>query len=146
MVYECDRHGGAVRMAGETRPRDPEMIMASNHYFKYKIDDSVSPAICNNVQIGFDSLWRYQAGRSKLEAWSHLQMTSPSQLGPLGPEDVKVLLQTVCSGATEHSVIWRPQEMVFEVANAQIDGAQSWVWDAPYRPWASFKFDEVFVQ
>jgi hypothetical protein len=51
------------------------------------------------------------------------------------------LLQTVAHGTTEYAVVTRPNAGEFDVAVASMKAE---LWDAPYRDWTTFKFDEVF--
>ena len=46
-------------------------------------------------------------------------------------------------GTTEYAIITRPNALEFDVATASL---QAELWDAPYRAWTTYKFDEVFVR
>jgi len=133
-VSEGDRFGGAIRKPGEVAPAHPFGIMASNHYLKYGVD-ARRPGLVFGAQPGFSSLWRYEAGRNTLEAWIR-------QKKPLGTEEMRRLLQTVAHGTTEHSVIFRANEMTLDVA---VDDLATDLWDAPYQRWVTFSFDELFA-
>jgi len=54
---------------------------------------------------------------------------------------VQALLRDVSHGSTEHSVVFRPDMMTFDVAVAALDAP---AWDAPDREWHSFTFDGMF--
>ena len=56
---------------------------------------------------------------------------------------MRELLQTVAHGSTEHSIITRPDLREFDVAVASMRAEP---WDAPYRPWTTFRFDELFAE
>ncbi|MCA8950863.1 MAG: BNR-4 repeat-containing protein [Planctomycetes bacterium] len=56
---------------------------------------------------------------------------------------MRELLQTVAHGTTEYAVITRPNARELEVATASL---ASELWDAPYREWTKFGFDELFRQ
>eukprot|EP00927_Polykrikos_kofoidii_P046630 TRINITY_DN40800_c0_g1_i1.p1 TRINITY_DN40800_c0_g1~~TRINITY_DN40800_c0_g1_i1.p1 ORF type:complete len:726 (+),score=58.49 TRINITY_DN40800_c0_g1_i1:136-2313(+) len=59
----------------------------------------------------------------------------------VGIEQMKELLRTVSHATTEHSVIFLPNTGQFHVAVADSNGA----WDAPYRSWATFSFNDMFA-
>ena len=82
----------------------------------------------------FSSRWRYEAGMHKLEAWSRIDRR-------IGTAEMRELLQTVAHGTTEYSIITRPNALEFDVAVASLEAE---LWDAPYRAWTKFAFDEVF--
>lgn len=133
-VSEGDRFGGAIRTPGEVAPADAHVIMASNHYLKYGVDPD-RPGLVLGAEPSFSSLWRYEAGMNTLEAWLR-------QKKPLGTEEMRRLLQTVAHGTTEHSVIFRANEMTLDVA---VDDLATDLWDAPYQPWVRFSFAELFA-
>lgn len=45
------------------------------------------------------------------------------------------------AGATEHSVVARPETLELEVAYGNVNG----LWDAPYGEWHAFAFDDLFI-
>ena len=133
-VYEGDRYGGAVRVPGQVPPVTPTGIMATNHYLGYRVVPGHSER-CNGGNASFSSLARYFAGQNAVEA----QLRNRAA-GWADTAAVKAMLQLVSHGTTEHSVIFHPETRDFEVAVASPNG----VWDAPYRPFVSFSFEEVF--
>jgi len=134
LIYECDRHGGEFRHAAEALPTAlARGIMATNHYLRYNVVPGQTER-CNGVPAELSSLARYFAGQNKVEAWQRAGELS------VGRDEMRELLQSVAHGTTEHSVIFRPNEMKFEIAVASPNG----VWDAPYLPWAEFTFDAMF--
>ena len=134
-VYEGDKKGGAMRLPAEVLPMTSNGIMASNHYWSYPQLDQMHPERCNGIQASFSSLWRYEAGKNKVEAWTRGIAGLDVGIGKM-----RELLQTVGHGTTEHSIIFLPDQMRFEVAIA----AANSVWDAQYREWHSFTFEELF--
>merc|ERR1712151_1100585 len=106
--------------------------MATNHYLHYNAV-SGHPEMCNGASASFSSLARYFAGQNKIEAWmrrGHLNVSSV---------EMKELLQAVAHGTTEHSIIFNPNQMKFELAVASPNG----VCDAPYSLWNEFTFHDV---
>ncbi len=132
-VSEGDRFGTDIREPGEVAPVSPFAIMAANHYMTYGVDPQ-RPGLFFGKEASFSSLWRYEAGMNTLEAWLR-------QRKPLGTEEMCRLLQTVAHGTTEHSVIFRANDMTLDVA---VDDLETDLWDAPYQPWATFTFEELF--
>lgn len=70
----------------------------------------------------------------KLDAWDRIDRR-------VGTKEMRELLQTVAHGATEYSIITRPNKLEFDVAIASMKPE---LWDAPYRRWTTFAFEEVF--
>ncbi len=132
-VSEGDRFGTAIRRPGEAAPTYPWAIMAANHYMAYGVDPD-RPGFYFGKEASFSSLWRYEAGRHALEAWAR-------QEKPLGVAEMRRLLQTVAHGTTEHSVVFRANEMALDVA---VDDLETDLWDAPYQAWVTFSFEELF--
>jgi hypothetical protein len=132
-VHEGDRFGDAIRTAGEAEPRIPQVLVASNHPRKYGVD-RLRPDWVFDIKPSYSSLWRYEAGRHKLEGWHRTDRK-------IGTPEMQELLQTVAHGTTEYSVVTRPNAREFDVAVASLKAE---LWDAPYRQWTTFKFDEVF--
>eukprot|EP00192_Tetraselmis_astigmatica_P013101 CAMPEP_0117650134 /NCGR_PEP_ID=MMETSP0804-20121206/1376_1 /TAXON_ID=1074897 /ORGANISM="Tetraselmis astigmatica, Strain CCMP880" /LENGTH=327 /DNA_ID=CAMNT_0005455983 /DNA_START=202 /DNA_END=1185 /DNA_ORIENTATION=- len=137
-VYEGDRYGGAMRQPAAVPPRAEAGVMASNHYLTYRADP-LRPGRCDGIKAGFSSLWRYEAGKNRVEAW--LRATARSGGGAaVGVLRMRELLRTVAQGTTEHSVIVLLDRMSLLVAVADVNGA----WDAPFREWKEFSFHELF--
>jgi len=132
-VSEGDRFGTDIREPGEVAPASRFEIMASNHYLTYGVDPD-RPGFFFGKAADFSSTWRYEAGMNALEAWAR-------QKKPLGTAEMRRLLQTVAHGTTEHSVIFRANEMTLDVA---VDDLESDLWDAPYQSWVTFSFEELF--
>ena len=59
-----------------------------------------------------------------------------------GTAEVKELLQTVNHGSTEHSIIFRPNAMTFDVA---VGSANLTLWYAPFLTWYTFSFHDLFT-
>ena len=133
-VLEGDRFGHASRLPMQVAPRLENAILASNHHHVYGADAD-RPGTYFGRTPSFSSRWRYEAGRHKLASWVRTGQK-------VGTRQMRELLQTVAHGTTEHSVITRPDRREFEVAVASMRAEP---WDAPYRDWQSFTFDEVFV-
>merc|ERR1712232_1225436 len=98
--------------------------MGSNFFLKYKADaikfeDDALSFTCNDGKPTFYSLWRYAAAQNKIEAWERAGET-------VGTDKVKELLRLVTECITEHSVVWKPEHRVFELAVPQL--SLSW-WD-----------------
>ena len=132
-VFEGDRFGDAVRVAEEVRPEIKNALVCSNHHRKYGFDPR-RPDFVADKRPSFSSLWRYEAGMHKLEAWDRIDKR-------IGTLQMQELLQTVAHGTTEYSIITRPNNLEFDVAVASMKPEP---WDAPYRKWTTFKFDELF--
>ena len=58
-----------------------------------------------------------------------------------GTAEARAALQAVAEGATEHSIVFRPNKLTFDLAVASLAG----LWDAPYEKWTTFSFEEVFL-
>lgn len=132
-VLEGDRFGHACRGPAAVAPFLAGAILASNHHLVYG-SDADRPGTSFGREPSFSSRWRYQAGSAKLEAWHRTGRR-------VGTAEMRELLQTVAHGTTEHSVITRPDAREFDVAVASM---QPGPWDAPYREWTTFRFDELF--
>ncbi|HSW30076.1 MAG TPA: hypothetical protein VLH75_11385 [Longimicrobiales bacterium] len=128
-----DRFGTDIPEPGEVAPASPFGIMAANHFMTYGVDPD-RPGFFFGKEAGFSSTWRYEAGMNTLEAWLR-------QKKPLGTEEMRRLLQSVAHGTTEHSVIFRANDMTLDVA---VDDLETDLWDAPYQPWVTFTFEELF--
>lgn len=132
-IYEGDRYGGAMRLAADVPPMVAHGVMATNHYLRYQAIPG-HPEKCNGETSSFSSLARYFAGQNKVEAWSRAGQLKVSS------EAMKDLLRAVAHGTSEHSIIFKPNKMSFELAVASPNG----VWDAPYSSWGEFSFDAMF--
>jgi hypothetical protein len=96
--------------------------------------DPDHPALNFGREVSFSSAWRYEVGKNTLEAWARGGT-------PIGTAEMRRLLQSVAQGATEHSVIFRANQMTLDVA---VDDLATDLWDAPYRRWVTFRFEELF--
>jgi uncharacterized protein (DUF2141 family) len=132
-VYEGGRTGSAIRTPGEVWPKDPAMIMASNHHLKYGFDPG-RPGYSLGRPVSFSSLWRYETAAQTLEAWSRRGSL-------LGVDEAVRLLQQVAHGTTEYAVIFEANERRIRIAD---DDLATDVWDAPFCRWTEFSFDELF--
>jgi len=121
-VSEGDRFGTAVRGPTDVNPLSPFDIMATNHHLAYGADPD-HPGTYFGMTPSFSSRWRYEAGKSTLEAWAR-------EGKPMGTPEMKRLLQTVAHGTTEYAVIFRANEMSIDVA---VDDLATELWDAPYQ-------------
>ena len=133
-VFEGGRNGYAIRLPGQVRPRNPYVIMATNHHKVFGFDPD-RPDYSLGVPVSFSSLWRYEAGMQTLEAWTRLQRTG------LTIADAQRLLQTVAHGTTEYAVIFSANRRKILVA---VDDLKADLWDAPYQQWREFDFEELF--
>lgn len=130
-LYEGDRYGGKIRSSAEVAPMTPDGVMATNHYWSYHANP---PHDCNGQKPSFSSLWRYEAGKDRIEGlMSNASLT-------VGKTEMISLLQTVTHGTTEHSIIFLPNELRFHIAVAKSNG----LWEAPYMHWVDFQFSDVF--
>lgn len=132
-VLEGDRFGDAIRVAGSVRPRIPHVLVLSNHHRQYGVAAS-NPGMVLSAKPSFSSLWRYEAGMHKLEAWDRVGRK-------IGTQDMRELLQTAAHGTTEYAIITRPNDLEIDVAVASMKPE---LWDAPYRTWTTFQFDDFF--
>jgi hypothetical protein len=133
-VSEGDRFGTAIRTPADVAPVCRNDIMATNHYRVYGVDPH-RPGLYFGKEPSFSSRWRYETGMNTLEAWRR-------QRKPLGTAEMRRLLQSVAHGATEYSVIFRANEMSLDVA---VDDLAADLWDAPYHPWVTYEFEELFA-
>ncbi len=133
-ILEGDRFGHASRTPGAVSPRLPGAVMASNHHLVHGADPD-RPGTSFGRPPSASSAWRYEAGQHKLLAWARTGRA-------IGTAEMRELLQTVAHGTTEHSIITRPDQREFDVAVASMRAEP---WDAPYRPWTTFAFDELFA-
>ena len=133
-VLEGDRYGDAIRIAGDVYPEIPNALLLSNHHRAYGVYPQSPSEVFGKTPL-FSTLWRYQAGASKLDAWHRSDKK-------IGTEQMRELLQTVAYGTTEHSIITRPNQLEFDVAIASMKPE---MWDAPYREWTKFAFEELFT-
>ena len=134
-VYEGGRAGFALRSPSDVRPVDPNNIMASNHHLVYGFDPE-RPGESLRRAVSFSSRWRYETGMHTLEAWSRQGLS-------LGRDEAIRLLQQVAHGTTEYSVIYLANENRILIA---VDDLKTDMWDAPYRKWKEFHFDELFEE
>lgn len=134
-VMEGDRFGDRMRFAQDAAPNVPQALVASNHHRIYGVDE-LEPNQVFGKEVGFSSRWRYEAGMHKLAAWYRVGQS-------IGTKQMQELLQTVAHGTTEYAVITRPNQREFDVAVASMKAE---MWDAPYREWTTFHFDELFTQ
>lgn len=133
-VFEGDRFGDAIRLPGAVRPLLADAILCSNHFLAYGADPD-RPGTYFGREPGFSSAWRYEAGMNKLEGWDRVNRK-------IGTVEMRELLQTVAHGSTEYAVITRPNAREFDIAVASLAAEP---WDAPYRQWTRFHFDDVFA-
>jgi hypothetical protein len=133
-VFEGDRFGDAIRIAGDVYPKIPGALVLSNHHRMYGVNSSSPSEVFGKVP-SFSTLWRYQAGASKLEAWHRSGVK-------IDTAQMRELLQTVAYGTTEHSIITRPNALEFDIAVASMKPE---LWDAPYQSWTKFSFEELFA-
>ena len=132
-VFEGGRSGYAMRLPGQVRPKNPNVLMATNHHKIFGYDPD-RPDYSLGVPVYFSSLWRYEAGMQALEAWTRLGRT-------LTVKDARRLLQTVAHGTTEYAVIFSANEGKIFVS---VDDLKPDLWDAPYLQWKEFSFEELF--
>jgi hypothetical protein len=154
-VYEGDAFGGEIRppKAPGVRPSEREMVMASNHFWRYKTDprrvENNGAALCNGGRATFSSLWRYEAGKNRVEAilraWREAKRADDASpragRAPVDSRTAAQLLRVVSHGTTEHSVVFRPDEMDFDIAVARLDAP---AWDAADARWHTISFEDLF--
>ncbi|WP_425398498.1 hypothetical protein [Aeoliella sp.] len=133
-ILEGDRFGDHIRRAEDVAPYVPQAIAASNHHLGYGVSPT-RPGKVFDKTPSFSSLWRYEAGMHKLDAWYRIGR-------PIGTDEMQQLLQTVAHGTTEYSIVTRPNQREVDVVVASM---KSEPWDAPYREWTTFAFDELFT-
>ncbi|MBL7073805.1 hypothetical protein ISS37_01015 [candidate division KSB1 bacterium] len=133
VVYEGNRFGGKVRYPDEPPTSSPFNIVGSNHFFKFGVSPDKLGKVFGQIPY-YSTQWRVTVAINKAEAWARTNK-------PVGTKEVINLLQSVAHGTTEHSIIFRPNEMTFDVAN---DDLKFDKWDAPFLKWTTFHFDEIF--
>jgi len=74
-------------------PHLPNVLVCSNHHQKYGVD-SKKPDVVFDKTPSFASLWRYESGMHKLDAWDRIDRR-------VGTKEMRELLQTVAYGTTE---------------------------------------------
>jgi uncharacterized protein (DUF2141 family) len=134
-VYEGDRFGGRMRLPTEVRPNAATQIMASNHFRSYGVATRESSKVFGHT-ASFSSRWRYEAGSSLVEAWTRRDHR-------IGTAEMVRLLQTVAHGSTEHSIIFRANQMTLDIA---VDDLAPDLWDAPFHRFRSFRFADFFAE
>lgn len=134
-IHEGDRFGDRIRLAGQAAPLVPQVLAASNHPLLYGVSSKRPGKVFGTVP-SFSSLWRLEVGSQKLAAWHRTSRK-------LGTLEMRELLQTVAYGTTEYAIVTRPNKREFDVAVASMKAEP---WDAPYQPWTTFHFDDVFAQ
>lgn len=132
-ILEGDRFGDAMRCELEAFPKVPQALLASNHHRKYGVSNARTDLVFGKP-IGFSSRWRYEAGSHHLNSWFRQEKR-------IGTPEMRELLQAVAHGTTEYSIITRPNAREFDVAVASMEAEP---WDAPYRKWTTFQFEELF--
>jgi len=133
-VFEGDKYNSVIRVPGEVDPMgSDEFIMATNHFMVYGVDPFL-PQLNFGKPDAFGSLVRYSTGALTLSAWERVDQKADVR-------SMQDILQRVCRGFTEHSVIWTPHDRKFYVANSQWKPT---LWDAPYETWVPFVFDDLF--
>ena len=144
-IIEGDLRGHAVRGPAQpnVEPFQKEGIMASNHYWRYNTDPldvrNNGSARCNGQAATFSSLWRYEAGKNRVEAL--LRDAAAARATPVDEAKLQTLLRTVSHGTTEHSIIFHPDDMRFSISKAALDAPAN---DAPDRTWTTFAFADMF--
>ena len=145
-LYEGDSFGGELRMPGNSsvRPNVPGLIMATNHFHKYRVDERNARALnegagdprCNGAPVSFSSLWRYKAGMGYVYALSrHKRGEALNQV------EMRGALSSVAEGYTEHSIVFMPRARRLAIAVANLSSA---MWDAPSEVFEEFEFDDLF--
>jgi len=132
-VLEGDRFGDRIRTAGDVYPKIPNALVMSNHHRVYGVDAQF-PMRVFGKPAHFNTLWRYEAGAAKLDSWHRTGQK-------IGTEQMRELLQSVAYGTTEHAIITRPNQLEMDIAVASMKPE---MWDAPYRDWTTFTFEELF--
>ncbi|KAH8096248.1 hypothetical protein JL720_3608 [Aureococcus anophagefferens] len=144
-IIEGDLRGHAVRGPAQpnVEPFQREGVMASNHYWRYNTDPldvrNNGSARCNGQAATFSSLWRYEAGKNRVEAL--LRDAAAARATPVDEAKMQTLLRTVSHGTTEHSIIFHPDDMRFSISKAALDAPAN---DAPDRTWTTFAFTDMF--
>ena len=143
----------------------PQSLLSTNHWHAYKTDPwekdfwaiGAGAPTCPSAQpkaaavaadgvaalqydiggaVSFSSLHRYKSGLSFATA---LHRTHASA----GTAEARAALRAMAEGATEHSIVFRPNQLTFDIAVASMAGGA--LWDAPYEKWVAFTFEEVFL-
>jgi len=144
MVYEGNHLGGELRLPGEIQYpyENNNNIMASNHFLKFGVKDFEVGSYVQNWDeiVSASSFWRYTAGANCVENWASLGKK-------IGLAEMIRLLETVCHGATEHSIIVFPKpnnssNVYIAVADMRVSSKMAW--EGPFRDFKMFNFHEFF--
>ncbi len=133
VVYEGNRFGEAFRYPGESPTFSPYNLVGSNHFFKYGVSYDEPGQVFGQTPY-FSSRCRARIAISKATVWERTDH-------PVGTAEVVDFVKSLAAGYTEHSIIFRPNEMTFDVSN---DNLKFDHWDAPYLDWTTFRFEEIF--
>ncbi len=135
-VYEGDRNGGAMRLPANVRAIDPDNIMASNHHKIYGCLPGETD-ICFGKKVTGSTLKRYNDGIKLLEDWANKKRID------LGLSDAIQCLQTAAHGTMEYSIIFEANKKRILVA---VDDLAADTWDAPFKKWTAYQFDDLFMK
>eukprot|EP00931_Biecheleriopsis_adriatica_P047514 TRINITY_DN27399_c0_g1_i1.p1 TRINITY_DN27399_c0_g1~~TRINITY_DN27399_c0_g1_i1.p1 ORF type:complete len:375 (-),score=33.40 TRINITY_DN27399_c0_g1_i1:4-1128(-) len=135
LVYEGDHQGGQLRThltsVAPGHCGRHSALVATNH-------NVVRRAWRRDAQIAsvsFWSKWRFAAAANAVES------VLRQRRGRFGVADAQSVLQIVCCGITEFSLVFEADERTLWLATA---GLKPEAWDAPYRHWTPFKLDQLF--
>ena len=141
-LLECDRYGGCMRTAMQAPPYIPDCIMATNHFYLYGFTRSLDNNCLNfGSVVGFNSLHRYESMRHQLE----MQFRSIKDVVHLNVESVRSLLQSACTGRTEHAIEVELESNDNITVHIHLAASEFGMWYAPYENARTIRFEELFV-
>eukprot|EP00656_Telonema_subtile_P018129 TRINITY_DN19771_c0_g1_i1.p1 TRINITY_DN19771_c0_g1~~TRINITY_DN19771_c0_g1_i1.p1 ORF type:complete len:425 (-),score=86.31 TRINITY_DN19771_c0_g1_i1:49-1323(-) len=137
VVLESDRAHNTWREAGQVQPLISTGIMVTNHELRAPAYDAARPLDNWGREVYFSSLWRYEAGKNMVNAWTEYEQS-------VGLQEMIRLLQTVTHATTEHSIIFQVDQagglaLHVAVADMSVGG-----WHAPYLRWMTVQFSQFF--
>lgn len=128
-IGEGDSYNFVVRYPGEVPyPTEPYCIVTTNTMYKL-------PETPTHKPRDFGLCWRYNAISDKLEEFFDADET-------IDTAKMRVLIQQAEHGSTEYAVIFRPNEMTFDVAYEDLITKNL---NAGYCEFTTLYFDELFA-
>lgn len=138
VVLESDRAHNAWREPNQVQPLIRQGIMVTNHEFLPPAFDPSAPLDNWGRQVYFSSLWRYEAGKNLVNAFTELGVK-------VGLGEMKRLLQTVTHATTEHTVILEDTGAGGLVLHVAVADLRVGGWHAPYLRWHRAEISEFFA-
>ncbi|MBL7073804.1 hypothetical protein ISS37_01010 [candidate division KSB1 bacterium] len=123
-IYEVDMEGGVMRYPDEARPTCSYNLVCTNTYLKYRVSPNHAVRFCRRYADLADRLVAFKVyGKS------------------IGTPEIIELIQVSGNRTTEHSIIFRPNQMTIDLAyeNLVYD-----IREAALCEWTSYRWEELF--